>query len=94
MTFRGIFSELGNKNIDKRPTRYCPAYQMVMYKFVPFLVSTFAKFDKDRKNTFTTIVDGRKEYSHEFDNREYDYNHGNDYFYKVKSIHELLQKGQ
>ena len=44
-----------------RPTRYFPAYQMVMNKFVPFLVSTFLMIqdnnDSNEKGIWQNLID-------------------------------------
>ena len=93
ITFHGVWNELKNDNIGARPTRYCPAHQMVMNKFVPFLVSTFLMIednnDSNENGIWPNLTDGRKEFNEKFDDREYDYNTIVDYKSQVVSSNEI-----
>ena len=90
MTFRGTFDEITDNNVDRRPMKYCPGYQMIVNKFVPFLVNMFIQFDNDKNDIFKYVSDGTKEYQSRFDNRNYHYNHGTKYSDKTKSINEIV----
>ena len=87
VTFRGVYDKLGSTTQFERGTRYCPGYQMVMKKFVPYLVKKFAKFGDKHKDLEKSLVDGVKPYNKDFDKRKY-----GDYVVNGRKTEELKKQ--